>query len=259
MIFSVTSGAGAHVVLKKEYMRFDLILRKFPTLIRELIDPLSVEEERFIKEGSQLVRPNGIVLDAGAGECRYKVYFSGKLYIGLDFFKGDSNWDYSNLDVGGDITNLPFKTNTIDMILNNHVLEHIGEPGNAIKEFYRVLKPGGHLILTAPQGWYEHQIPHDYFRFTSYGLKRLFNEAGFKIEIVEPMGGYFKYLAHRLIYLPKVLFWQRGRVARIFLLPIEILFVLLFVGVFPVILNQIDFLDRERRCTLSYKCLCTKM
>lgn len=240
-------------------MRFDIFLRKFPAPIRNLIDPLSIEEERLIKEANLLVKSNGIVLDAGAGECRYRGYFSDKLYIGLDFFKGDSNWDYSNLDVGGDITNLPFKTNTIDMILNNNVLEHTSEPGKTIKEFYRVLKPGGHLILTVPQGWYEHQVPHDYFRFTSYGLKHLFSEAGFKIEFIKPMGGYFKYLANRLIFLSKVLFWQRRMVARIFLFPIEILCVLLFVGFFPVILNQIDFLDKEKRCTLAYKCLCKKI
>jgi len=242
----------------KEHMRFDRFLRKFPAPIRNLIDPLSIEEERLIEEANLLVKFKGIVLDAGAGECRYRDYFPDKLYVGLDFFKGDSTWDYSNLDVGGDISNLPFKTNTIDMILNNHVLEHIADPGKTIKEFYRVLKPGGRLVLTAPQGWYEHQIPHDYFRFTSYGLKMLFNEAGFKIEYIKPMGGYFKYLAHRLIYLSKVLFWQRGRITRVFLFPLEIIFALLFVGFFPVILNQIDFLDRERRCTLSYKCLCTK-
>ncbi|HBI23200.1 MAG: hypothetical protein A2Y48_08990 [Nitrospirae bacterium RIFCSPLOW2_12_42_9] len=240
-------------------MRFDRFLRKFPTPIRNLIDPLSIEEERLIKEASFLVKTKGIVLDAGAGECRYKVYFPGKIYIGLDFFKGDSDWDYNNLDVGADITNLPFKSNTIDMILNNNVLEHINEPAKTIKEFYRVLKPGGHLILTVPQGWYEHQSPHDYFRFTSYGLKYLFNEAGFKIEFIKPMGGYFKYLANRLIFLSKVLFWQRSLITRILLFPLEILFVFLFVGFFPVVLNQIDFLDKEKRCTLCYKCLCTKI
>lgn len=240
-------------------MRYDLILRRFPLLIRKLIDPLSVEEEAFIKEASASVKPSEIILDAGAGECKYRAYFSDVSYIAVDFFSGDSKWDYSKIDVGGDITKLPFKANTVNIIINTHVLEHICEPEKTIQEFYRVLKPGGRLFLTAPQGWYEHQTPHDYFRYTSYGLRHLFHKAGFQVDFIKPMGGYFRYLAYRLIFLPKVLFWQRGRVTRLFLFPVEVFFIIFFVGLLPTILNLLDFLDRERRCTLSYKCYCTKI
>ncbi len=240
-------------------IRFDLFLGKLPHTIRKLIDPLLIEEEDFIKEASRLVNSNQIVLDAGAGECKYRVYFPHTSYIALDFLCGDNRWDYRRVDIGGDVINIPLKANTVDMVINTQVLEHVSEPAKTIQEFYRVLKPGGRLFLTTPQGWYEHQIPHDYFRYTSYGLRHLFHKAGFQVDFIKPMGGYFRYIAYRLIFLPKVLFWQRNRVSRIFLFPLELFFYAFFVGFMPPILNLLDFLDKDRRCTLAYKCCCTKI
>lgn len=239
-------------------IRFDIFLRKCPLPIRKLIDPLIIEEEEFIKEASRIVHSNQIVLDAGAGECKYKTYFPHTSYIALDFLSGDNKWNYSGVDVSGDVINIPLKSNTIDLIINTQVLEHVSEPEKTIHEFYRILKPGGRLFLTTPQGWYEHQIPHDYFRYTSYGLTHLFHKAGFRVDFIKPMGGYFRYLAYRLIFLPKVLFWQRNMASRIFLFPLELLCYVFFVGLMPPILNSLDFLDHERRCTLAYKCCCTK-
>lgn len=54
-------------------------------------------------------------------------------------------------DVKSDICDLPFEDNTYDMILCNHVLEHIPDDTKAMQELYRVLKPGGMAILQIPQ------------------------------------------------------------------------------------------------------------
>lgn len=54
-------------------------------------------------------------------------------------------------DVKADICDLPFKTNEFDMILCNHVLEHIPDDGKAMQELYRVMKPGGYGIFQIPQ------------------------------------------------------------------------------------------------------------
>jgi len=54
-------------------------------------------------------------------------------------------------DVKADICNLPFGENEYDIILCNHVLEHIPDDTKAMQELYRVLKPGGMAILQIPQ------------------------------------------------------------------------------------------------------------
>ncbi|WNH07990.1 class I SAM-dependent methyltransferase [Thalassobellus suaedae] len=76
----------------------------------------------------------------------------------LKRFRKLKNLDYTTTDllspiadVKADICNLPFKDNTYDMILCNHVLEHIPDDTKAMKELYRVLKPGGMGIFQIPQ------------------------------------------------------------------------------------------------------------
>jgi SAM-dependent methyltransferase len=67
------------------------------------------------------------------------------------------NIDYLTADLSAprvmmniDITNIPFADESFDVILCNHVLEHIPDDGKAIKELYRVLKPNGWAILQVP-------------------------------------------------------------------------------------------------------------
>lgn len=73
-------------------------------------------------------------------------------------FKKMSNLKYTTTDlnspladVKADICNLPFKNDSYDVILCNHVLEHIPNDTKAMQELYRVLKPKGMAILQIPQ------------------------------------------------------------------------------------------------------------
>ena len=73
-------------------------------------------------------------------------------------FKGMSNLDYTTTDlnspladVKADICNLPFQDDAFDIILCNHVLEHIDDDRTAMNELYRVLKPGGYGVFQIPQ------------------------------------------------------------------------------------------------------------
>ncbi|WP_010255329.1 class I SAM-dependent methyltransferase [Myroides injenensis] len=81
-------------------------------------------------------------------------------------FRRQENLDYTTTDlespladVKADICNLPFKDNSFDIILCNHVLEHIPDDTKAMKELYRILKPGGMGIF---------QIPQDLSRTTTF-------------------------------------------------------------------------------------------
>ncbi len=76
----------------------------------------------------------------------------------LKRFKNLKNIDYTTTDlespiadVKADICNLPFEDNSYDIILCNHVLEHIPEDTKAMQELYRVMKPGGYGVFQIPQ------------------------------------------------------------------------------------------------------------
>jgi SAM-dependent methyltransferase len=58
-----------------------------------------------------------------------------------------------------------------------------------MSEIYRVLKPGGHIILTVPFVWELHEEPYDFFRYTKHALKELFERTRLKIDYIKPNGG----------------------------------------------------------------------
>ena len=65
-----------------------------------------------------------------------------------------------------DATNMDLEDNSVDGIICLAVLEHIYDYDKALSEFYRVLKPGGTLVISAPFLYGFHAAPCDYFRFT---------------------------------------------------------------------------------------------
>lgn len=221
--------------------------------VLRLLDPSSHRVERLAAELAAALPDKARVLDSGAGESPFKRYFDRHSYIAVDGGWGDEAWDYSSLDALCDLTVLPFADNSLDAVLCTQVLEHVNEPALVLAEFQRVLKPGALLYLSAPQGWGVHQAPHDYFRFTRYGLEYLLRKAGFHVNSVKPSCGYFGYLGNRLSVLPKILFWRiRPWPLRLLFAPLEIAFSIVFFILFPLLLNAVDFLDRRRDYTLNY-------
>jgi len=69
-----------------------------------------------------------------------------------------------------------------------------------VSEAYRILKPGGALVLQVPWQWWIHEAPHDYFRYTPYGLEHLLNRAGFEDIHVEPQAGFFSMITLKANY-----------------------------------------------------------
>ena len=184
------------------------------------------------------------VLDAGAGEGQYAHHFARQRYCGVDLAVGDAAWDYSRLDAVADLTALPFRDAAFDAALHIVTIEHLREPARALAEIARVLKPGARLLVAAPHEWEVHQAPHDYFRYTRYGLAYLLKQAGFELVELRPAGGYFRLLARRL--LNGLQFFTGGSRWLLFL-PAAILLV-------PpaLVLPFLDFLDRDRDFTLAY-------
>lgn len=130
-----------------------------------------------------------LVLDAGAGASPYRKLFRHAKYEAADFAQLPGR--YAPLDYVCDLTDIPVDDDRFDRIICNQVLEHLPEPGAALIELNRVLKPGGRILLTAPLYFYEHQVPYDFYRYTRYALRRLFEQAGFEIDRIDWLEGYF--------------------------------------------------------------------
>ncbi|MGJ4746928.1 class I SAM-dependent methyltransferase [Leptospira sp. SA-E8] len=130
----------------------------------------------------------------------------------------------SGADIIGDAHTLPFKNQEIDIVLANNVIEHFYDPQRAVSEMYRVLKKGGELYFTIPFMYPIHEAPHDYVRFTKYGLQNLFSD--FKNVEIHERGGWFSTTANFIYKLSHVLDKIRlGSLLRLILYPILTLWV----------------------------------
>jgi len=156
----------------------------------------------FVERAASAIPPRSRVLDAGAGEAAYESLFAHCRYVACDLAVGDTTWNYRNLDTINRLEKLPFRDGAFDAVLCTQVLEHMEWPRECVAEFHRVLRPGGTFHVTVPMAQAEHQVPFDFFRYTSHGLRSILAGAGFREMRIEPFGG----LATRLAYeLPRLL------------------------------------------------------
>jgi ubiquinone/menaquinone biosynthesis C-methylase UbiE len=91
-------------------------------------------------------------------------------------------------DVVGDVMNLPFKEATFDFVICLETLEHVRNPFKAMNEIYRVLRPGGKFIGSAPFMYEIHGEEYgDYWRFTKQGWGELLKK--FEAVSITPYSG----------------------------------------------------------------------
>lgn len=96
---------------------------------------------------------------------------------------------------------IPFADGSFDVVLANNLIEHLRDPVTGVAEMRRVLAPGGRVLYTIPFLYPVHEAPHDYTRFTRYGLTRLFRDFS-EVEI-RARGGFFSTLAQMVFLLTR--------------------------------------------------------
>lgn len=124
---------------------------------------------------------HGVVLDFGCGRSPYKDAFSHVRYVGADVLVSGYPQEDKRPDVYFDGVSLPFRDASFDAVIATEVLEHVPDERVTLSEIRRVLKPEGRLVLTVPFTWPEHEMPHDYRRFTSTGLEAALARANFRV------------------------------------------------------------------------------
>ncbi len=130
------------------------------------------------------------VLDVGCGSRPYEVLFSGNDYAAIDVEGGGHKKEDKLPDQYFDGLNIPYDDGVFDAAICTEVLEHSPEPEKLVAEIARILKPKGKLYVSVPFVWYEHEVPYDFRRFTSYGFKRLLDK-DFVVERMAPTSGVF--------------------------------------------------------------------
>lgn len=201
--------------------------------------------DTFLAAHTALYR--GHLFDLGCGEMPYREWFLqyADSYSGVDW---SSTLHELKADVVADLNEpLPIGDQVADTVVSLSVMEHLREPQTMLNEAYRILKPGGVVVIQVPFMWWVHEAPYDYYRFTRYGLQYMFQKAGFTEVQVLPQTGFwamwtvkFNYQSTRLIRGP----W-----------PMRKLVALLMHGIWALDQRLAPWLDKHWKCeeeTLGY-------
>jgi SAM-dependent methyltransferase len=176
-------------------------------------DPNQGGRDRWLAQALAVVPAGWRILDAGAGELKNKALCSHLNYVSQDVCqyegKGDAQglqtgtWDTSQIDLVCDIVDVPEPDASFDAILCSEVFEHLPDPLKAIKEFARLLRPGGRLIVTAPFASLVHFAPHHYATgFSRYWYQYHLPQGNFEILELTANGDWFSYLKQEICRLP---------------------------------------------------------
>jgi SAM-dependent methyltransferase len=139
--------------------------------------PTQDARERRIREALRSTPPGASVLDVGAGNMPYRSLLEagGRTYTAVDI-EGPA-------PVIGRAEDLPFPDASFDVVVCFQVLEHLDSPEQAVREFFRVLRPGGRVLLTTHGVFPYHPHPKDLWRWTAEGLDALFRRNGFEVRV----------------------------------------------------------------------------
>jgi SAM-dependent methyltransferase len=152
-----------------------------------LRDTTYTVRSQFIKFllGSEFLNLSTI-LDFGSGNSPYKRYFSFDKYDTADVgYNIESKPDYV---IDPQMPHIPVSDGSYDLVLALDVLEHVTKLQLTLKEIIRVCKPGGYVVVKVPFLYREHEAPHDFRRFTSYGIKMCLENSGLNVVKVQGFG-----------------------------------------------------------------------
>jgi ubiquinone/menaquinone biosynthesis C-methylase UbiE len=207
----------------------------------------------YIKEIASQIPEGSKVLDAGAGTCKYRNLFNHCSYKTQDFgcYKADGH-EYGSLDYICDITSIPVNASSFDFIICTEVLEHLKYPELAIKEFERILRKDGELIITSPLGSGIHQSPyHFYGGFTPFWYNYFLPKYNFIIVSCLPNCGFFKHYGQESQRLVNII-TPKKRIAKLFFVPFKMLLFIGFKFLIPIICHYLDKVIQNDDFTVGY-------
>jgi SAM-dependent methyltransferase len=156
------------------------------------------------------------VLDFGCGEKPYESLFKVERYTGVDIEVSGHASEKKKADSYFSGATLPFADAQFDGALSTEVFQSVPDPAAMLAELARVLKPGALLLITYPFAWEEVEMPYDVARYTSVGLRRFLEPAGFVIEDTMKTPTYIETLTQLFtLWLSRTVLPWRWRVFRL--------------------------------------------
>lgn len=177
-------------------------------LTRLPVNASRVHLEAFAAEAAAVGTDKSFrVLDAGAGKLPYKPLFAHVAYESADMVEAPG------LDYVCDIAKMPVPDASYDLVFCSQTLEHVPNPVPVLREFHRILKPGGQAWLSAPLFYPEHVQPYDFYRYTRFAWRNMARRSGFVVDEIAWLEGYFGTLSFQLEMAYKALpremrFWR---------------------------------------------------
>ena len=152
------------LALEMLWKLYHLLILASKVLSRKGIYPFLAAQLSRIETGAKV-----LAVGAGGRTAETIREYAKRQRFDLDLF--DISTEHKSPDIVGDICTYEFERPAMyRYVFMSEVLEHLHSPQDAIDRVHRVLKPDGRLILTAPFIFPIHDRPHDYYRFTKYGL-----------------------------------------------------------------------------------------
>ncbi|MFN3193509.1 MAG: class I SAM-dependent methyltransferase [Aureliella sp.] len=168
-----------------------------------------ISREQWLEAAIGRIPVGSRLLDAGAGTQQYKRFCDHLDYVSQDFAQYDGqgdatalqtgDFDYGELDIVSDITDIPEPNSSFDAIMCIEVLEHVPDPPAALAELARLLKTDGTMIITAPFCSLTHFSPYHFSTgFNRYWYETHLSLNHLEIEEITPNGNYFEYIAQEI-------------------------------------------------------------
>jgi SAM-dependent methyltransferase len=131
----------------------------------------------------------GTVVDYGSGDRPYEQLLLTRFarYLAADY-EITSRGHEGRPDVWIRDGHIELPSGSVACVVLTEVLEHIYDPRAALAECHRLLQPGGFIVGSVPFARGEHEAPHDYYRFTSFALRRMFTDSGFVVRELDYVG-----------------------------------------------------------------------